>query len=65
MRSGQSAVRAVKLEKTRVVDGRAVSTGEYEEVAAEVVLRSIGYKGLAVDGVPFDSRAGVVPNELG
>jgi hypothetical protein len=59
------AVRAVRLEKTRVVDGRAVGTGETEEVAAEVVLRSIGYKGLPVDGVPFDSRAGVVPNKLG
>ena len=56
---------AVRLEKTRVVGGRAVGTGETEEVAAEVVLRSIGYKGLPVDGVPFDSGAGVVPNEQG
>lgn len=59
------AVCAVRLEKTRVVGGRAVGTGETEEVAAEVVLRSIGYKGLPVDGVPFDSGAGVVPNEQG
>jgi ferredoxin/flavodoxin---NADP+ reductase len=29
------------------------------------VLRSIGYKGIATDGLPFDERRGVIPNEGG
>jgi ferredoxin--NADP+ reductase len=58
-------VRAVRLERTRVEGGRAVPTGEFEEVAAELVLRSIGYKGIPVAGVPFDTRKGVVPNAHG
>jgi ferredoxin/flavodoxin---NADP+ reductase len=34
-------------------------------VEAGLVLRSIGYKGVAVDGIPFDDRRGVIPNEAG
>jgi ferredoxin--NADP+ reductase len=30
-----------------------------------LILRSIGYRGLAVDGLPFDEAAGVVPNDDG
>jgi ferredoxin--NADP+ reductase len=29
------------------------------------VLRAVGYKGIAVDGLPFDERRGVIPNEKG
>ena len=30
-----------------------------------MVLRSVGYQSVPLPGVPFDSRASVVPNELG
>jgi ferredoxin--NADP+ reductase len=30
-----------------------------------LVFRSIGYKGVAIPGVPFDDRAGIIPNVTG
>jgi ferredoxin/flavodoxin---NADP+ reductase len=30
-----------------------------------IEIRSIGYKGVAMDGVPFDERRGVIPNDGG
>jgi ferredoxin--NADP+ reductase len=44
---------------------RARDTGEREELECGLVLRSIGYKGIALDGIPFDSGRGVIPNEAG
>ncbi len=44
---------------------RARDTGERETIACGLVLRSIGYKGVALDGVPFDEGRGVIPNEAG
>lgn len=31
----------------------------------QLVLKSIGYKSLPLDGVPFDSKQGVVPHAAG
>jgi ferredoxin--NADP+ reductase len=44
---------------------RAVDTGERETIECGLVLRSIGYKGIPIDGVPFDERAGTIANEAG
>jgi len=44
---------------------RAVDTGEREEIECGLVLRSIGYKGIGLDGLPFDDSGGVIPNENG
>ena len=44
---------------------RARDTGEREEIECGLVLRSIGYKGIGVDGVPYDDRRGVIPNDAG
>ena len=44
---------------------RAVDTGEREEIETGLVLRSIGYKGEGLDGLPFDERGGVIPNDHG
>ena len=35
---------------------RAVDTGERETIECGLVLRSIGYKGIPIEGVPFDER---------
>lgn len=45
--------------------GGIESTGETETVEAGLVLTSIGYKGVAVPGLPFDGERGVIPNEQG
>ncbi|HZZ46512.1 MAG TPA: FAD-dependent oxidoreductase [Pseudonocardia sp.] len=43
----------------------ARDTGEREIVDTGLVLRAVGYHGVAVDGLPFDERRGVIPNEKG
>jgi ferredoxin/flavodoxin---NADP+ reductase len=44
---------------------RARDTGERETIECGLVFRSIGYKGVGLDGIPFDERRGVIPNEGG
>ncbi|KAI8470287.1 MAG: NADP adrenodoxin-like ferredoxin reductase [Monoraphidium minutum] len=64
------AARGVRVERTRL-EARpgggvvAVGTGEHEEHEAQLVLKSIGYKSLPLEGVAFDARAGVIPNAAG
>ncbi|KDP33704.1 hypothetical protein JCGZ_07275 [Jatropha curcas] len=40
----------------------AVGTGKFEDLDCGMVLKSIGYKSVPVDGLPFDHQKGVVPN---
>ena len=44
---------------------RAVDTGERETIECGMVLRSIGYKGIPIEGVPFDEGRGLIHNEVG
>jgi ferredoxin/flavodoxin---NADP+ reductase len=44
---------------------RAKDTGEREELGCGLVFRSIGYKGIGLEGVPFDEDRGVIRNEGG
>jgi len=44
---------------------RARDTGEREVIDCGLVLRSIGYKGVPLEGLPFDERRGVIPNDAG
>jgi ferredoxin--NADP+ reductase len=65
----EGRVRALRYEETELVDkGGSVSargTGRIHELATGFVVRSIGYQGLAIPGVPFDAKRGVIPNECG
>lgn len=44
---------------------RSIPTGERESIEAGLVLTSIGYRGVALPGLPFDDRRGVIPNDDG
>ncbi len=44
---------------------RAKDTGEREELECGLVLRSVGYTGVPIEGVPFDDRRGLILNEAG
>jgi ferredoxin--NADP+ reductase len=44
---------------------RAVATGEQEVIPCGLVIRSIGYRGRPLPGVPFDQRRGLIRNEGG
>ncbi|CAA2956927.1 NADPH:adrenodoxin oxidoreductase, mitochondrial-like isoform X1 [Olea europaea var. sylvestris] len=40
----------------------AVGNGVFEEISCGLVLKSIGFKSVAIDGLPFDHDKGIVPN---
>jgi ferredoxin--NADP+ reductase len=40
-------------------------TGEFEDLPVGLVFRSVGYKGVALPGVPFNDKWGVILNEKG
>ena len=63
---GQGHVGGLKIERNRLDEqGNAVGTGEYETLPVQMVLRSVGYRGVPLEGVPFDERRGVIPNTEG
>jgi ferredoxin--NADP+ reductase len=43
----------------------AVPTGVEEELPCGLVMRSIGYRGVPIDDVPFDERRGLIRNDGG
>lgn len=47
--------------------GRAVAkdTGERETLPAQLVVRAVGYRGVAIPGLPFDERSGTIPHTEG
>jgi ferredoxin--NADP+ reductase len=66
---GNARVEAVEVGRNELVEdgGRLVArpTGEAEVIPAGLVLRSVGYQGVALPGVPFDEQAGTIPNVEG
>ncbi len=63
---GDLRVEALVLERTRLDEaGKVVGTGETQRLEAQLVLRSIGYRSVALPGVPFDERAAVISNVEG
>jgi ferredoxin--NADP+ reductase len=67
---GDDRVEAVELVRNRLVageDGRIVAapTGEHEVLECGLVLRSVGYRGVALPEVPFDDRRATIRNDRG
>jgi ferredoxin--NADP+ reductase len=64
------AVGGLRLVRNRLVASaigaiQAQPTDQVEELAAGLVFRSVGYRGVPLPGVPFDEKWGVVLNEKG
>ncbi|MFD4411039.1 FAD-dependent oxidoreductase [Streptomyces sp. NPDC058476] len=59
-------VGAVRFERT-VPDGQGgvTGTGQYEDIEAQLVLRSVGYRGVPLEGLPFDADRATVPHLAG
>jgi ferredoxin--NADP+ reductase len=60
-------VTAVRVEKNELrLDEtgnlNAHGTGQFETIPAGLVLRSVGYKGIPLADVPYDTRTGIIPN---
>jgi ferredoxin--NADP+ reductase len=63
---GEDRVTAVEVERTAVdAEGRAAGTGELDVVPADLVVRSVGYFGTPLPGLPVDERSGTVPHVAG
>ena len=63
---GEDQVEAIELARNELVGGRAVPTGEeHETIPCGIVFRSVGYRGVAVPGLPFDDDSHTIPNERG
>lgn len=63
---GESRVAAVEVEQTAISpEGGVVGTGHQQRIEAQLVVRAVGYQGLALRGVPYDASTGRVPHAEG
>ncbi|HEX6763678.1 MAG TPA: FAD-dependent oxidoreductase [Gaiellaceae bacterium] len=66
---GEDRVEAVEVVRNELVSqgGRLVArpTGVGETIPCGLVLRSVGYQGVELPGVPFDAASAVMPNDDG
>ena len=55
-----------KVERTELDgNGGVVPTGEFREFDVQAVYRAVGYFGSPLPEIPFDAKAGVIPNSGG
>jgi len=66
---GDGHVESIVLGRNELVDDGglivAKDSGDREELAAQLVVRAVGYRGVPTSGLPFDERAAVIPNVEG
>lgn len=67
---GDGKVESIVLGRNELVSdesGRvaAKDTGEREELPVQLVVRSVGYRGMPTPGLPFDDKTATIPNTAG
>jgi ferredoxin--NADP+ reductase len=66
---GESHVEGIRICRNELRDEgaglRACTTETIEEIPCGIVFRSIGYRGIPLEGLPFDERAGTIPHDGG
>jgi ferredoxin/flavodoxin---NADP+ reductase len=63
---GNDQVTAVEVERTMIdSNGYVVGRGGGFTLPADLVVRSVGYRGLPLTGIPFDESTGRVPHSEG
>jgi ferredoxin--NADP+ reductase len=66
---GDERVNEIVLERNRLTgepgNQKSVGSGETERLDCGIVFRSVGYRGVAVPGVPFHEKWAIIPNEDG
>ena len=68
--AGQGSVQQLRYHNNRVVEGadgklRIEAEEAVESVDTGLVIRAIGYRGRAIDGLPFDTNRGIISNQNG
>jgi ferredoxin--NADP+ reductase len=59
-------VAGIKIERTQLDGtGNVKPTGEFREFPIQAVYRAVGYFGSELSEIPFDEKAGVIPNDKG
>ncbi len=64
------SVASVRIERNKLEPNdsgylNAIGLGEFETLPSCLALRSVGYKGIALEDVPYDERRGTIPNREG
>lgn len=63
---GADAATGVLVERMQVdAEGTLRATGLTESIPAQLVVGSVGYRGSALEGLPFSEASGAVPNVAG
>ena len=66
---GDNKLEAVKIVRNELVMKgdrmRPQATEDFEELPAQLLFRSVGYRGVPLPGVPFREDWGTIPNEAG
>ncbi|MEU6230617.1 FAD-dependent oxidoreductase [Streptomyces sp. NPDC047042] len=66
---GEDRVHGIRVARNEIVGSgarlEARATGVTEDIPCGLVLRSIGYKGVPLSGLPFDHSSGRLPNDHG
>jgi ferredoxin--NADP+ reductase len=66
---GRKHVKRIVFEKVQLkgaaFNQTAEPTGEEVSIPAGLLVRSVGYRGVAIPGVPFDERSGTIPSKDG
>lgn len=67
--SGHTQIESIELEINKLTGEAggqwAEGTGTTTTMACGLFFRSVGYRGLEIEGVPFDNGRGVFPNDAG
>jgi ferredoxin--NADP+ reductase len=68
--TGNERVEAIVLGRNELFTdehGRLVArdTGQRETLPTQLVVRAVGYRGVAIPGLPFDERSGTIPHTDG
>lgn len=67
---GEDRVEGVRVVRNELIADehgnlRAHHTGAEEVIECSLVLRSVGYRGVGIEGLPFDERSGTIVNDGG
>ncbi|KAJ3395216.1 hypothetical protein HDU92_006113 [Lobulomyces angularis] len=60
------SLHSLKVEKNELCEnGKVEGTNIFEEIRSDMIIKSVGYKSVALEGLPFNEKKGFVPNISG
>jgi NADPH-dependent glutamate synthase beta subunit-like oxidoreductase len=54
-----------ETERQRAIESDLPDSPVYSQLECDVLVKSIGYKSLELEGVPFDRKTNTIPNSFG